>query len=53
MAFSRPAFSLMIYLAHFVFGGNWPLYLAINYFAVAGVAAVVFQISRCALGLGV
>jgi hypothetical protein len=52
-AFARPAFSLMIYLAHFVFGKNWPLYVAINYLAIAGVAAVVFQISRSALRLGV
>jgi len=52
-AFSRPVFQFLIYLAHFVFGQNWASYLAINYIAIAGTAAVAFAMSRTALGLGV
>jgi hypothetical protein len=52
-AFSRPVFQFVIYLAHFAFGRNWASYLAINYIAIAGTAAVAFAIARAALGLGV
>ena len=52
-AFARPAFQSVIYLAHFVLGGDWASYLAINYLGVAGVAAVAFAVARAALGLGV
>ena len=51
-AFARPAFQFLIYLAHFVLGRDWAAYLALNYLAVAGVAAVAFAIARAALGLG-
>ena len=51
-AFARPAFQFLIYLAHFVFGEDWASYLAINYLAIGGVAAVGFAIARNALGLG-
>ena len=50
--FCRPAFTVMVYLAHFALGTNWSAYLVINYLAIAGLAAVVFQISRTALRLG-
>jgi hypothetical protein len=50
-AFTRPLFQLTIYLAHFLFGRNWALYAAIGCLAVAGVAALAFQISRTALNL--
>lgn len=50
--FARPVFQFTIYLAHFVFGRDWASYLAINYLAVGGIAAVVFAIARSGLGLG-
>ena len=49
--FARPAFQFLIYLAHFVFGRDWPAYLAINYAAIGGVAAAGYAIARRALGL--
>jgi hypothetical protein len=52
-AFARPAFQCLIYLAHFVFGRDWPSYLAINYLGIAGIAAVAYAIARSALRLGV
>ena len=51
-AFARPAFQFLIYLAHFVFGRDWASYLALNYVAMGGVAAMAFAIARAALGLG-
>src|SRR5262249_10518344 len=50
-AFTRPVFQFVIYLAHFVFDKNWALYNVINCIAVAGVAALAFQIARTALAL--
>jgi hypothetical protein len=50
--FARPAFQFLIYLAHFFFGEDWASYLAINYLAVGGVAAMAFAVARTALGLG-
>ena len=50
-AFARPVFQFLIYLAHFVFGGDWAAYLAINYLAIAGVAAIAFALARRALRL--
>jgi hypothetical protein len=51
MAYSRPAFEFLIYLAHFILGRDWASYLLINCFAVAGMGAVAFQIARMVLGL--
>ena len=51
MAFTRPAFQFLIYLAHFVLGRDWASYQLINCFAVAGMGAVAFQIAQTALGL--
>ena len=51
-AFARPVFQFSIYLAQFVLGQDWASYLALNYFGVAGIAAVAFAIARGALGLG-
>ena len=50
-AFARPVFQFTIYLAHFLFGKDWPSYLAINYLGVTGIALVAFAIARTALGL--
>lgn len=50
--FSRPAFQCLIYLAHFLFGKDWASYLAINYLAVASIAAVALVIARKTLRLG-
>jgi hypothetical protein len=52
-AFSRPAFQFLVFLAHFVLGKDWASYQLINCFAVAGMAAVAFQIARAVLGLRV
>lgn len=52
-AFARPAYQGVIYLAHFVFNRHWSSYLAINYLAVAGIAAVGFVVARRVLGLGI
>lgn len=49
--FTRPAFQFVIYLAHFVLGRDWAWYQLINCFAVAGMAAVAFQIAQAVLGL--
>jgi hypothetical protein len=49
--FTRPAFQFAIYLAHFAFGRDWASYQVISCFAVAGLAAVTFQIAQTALGL--
>jgi hypothetical protein len=51
MAYSRPVFEFLIYLAHFVLGRDWAAYLLINCFAAAGMGAVAFQIARTVLGL--
>jgi hypothetical protein len=51
MAYTRPAFQFLIYLAHFVLGRDWASYQLINCFAVAGMGAVAFQIAQTALGL--
>ena len=51
MAFTRPAFQFVIYLAHFVLGRDWASYQLINCFAVAGMGAVAFQIAQTVLGL--
>jgi hypothetical protein len=50
--FFRPAYQFLIYLAHFIFGRDWALYLLINCLAVAGMGAVAFKIAQMALGLG-
>lgn len=50
-AFARPVFQALIYAAHFVLGHDWTAYLAINYLAVAAVAAIGFMIARKALHL--
>ena len=50
--FARPAFQFLIYLAHFLFGRDWPAYLAINYAGIGGVAAAAYAIARRALGVG-
>lgn len=50
--FCRPAFQCLIYLAHFLFGRDWASYLAINYLALAAIAAVAFVIARQTLRLG-
>src|SRR5262249_36845503 len=44
--FARPAFQFVIYLAHFALGRDWASYQVINCFAVAGLAAVAFQIAH-------
>ena len=49
--FTRPAFQFLIYLAHFALGRDWESYSLINCFAVAGMAAVAFQIAQAALRL--
>lgn len=49
-AFARPAFQLLIYLAHFLLGREWSSYLSINYLGVAGVVVCAFTIARTALG---
>jgi hypothetical protein len=51
MAYARPAFEFLIYLAHFVLGRDWASYQLINCVAVAGMGAVAFQIAQTALGL--
>jgi hypothetical protein len=51
MAYTRPVFELVIYLAHFVLGRDWASYQLINCFAVAGMGAVSFRIAQTALGL--
>ena len=51
MAYTRPAFQFVIYLAHFVLGRDWASYQLINCFAVAGMGAVAFQIAQTVLGL--
>ena len=51
MAYTRPAFEFVIYLAHFVLGRDWASYQFINCFAVAGMGAVAFQIAQTVLGL--
>ena len=48
--FTRPLFQFAIYLAHFALGRDWASYQVINCFAVAGLAAVAFQIAQVALG---
>lgn len=50
-AFTRPAFQLMIYLAHFLLGKDWASYQLINCLAVAGIGALAFLIARVVLGL--
>jgi hypothetical protein len=50
-AFTRPAFQLVIYLAHFALGQHWASYQIINCFAVAGMAAVAFLIAQKSLEL--
>ena len=50
MAWMRPAFQFVIYLAHFVFGRDWASYQLINYFAVAGMGAIAFQIAQTVFG---
>src|SRR5215471_11002939 len=49
MAYTRPAFQFVIYLAHFVLARNWASYQLINCFAVAAMGAVSFQVAQ---GLG-
>jgi hypothetical protein len=49
--FARPVYQATIYLAHFVLDRHWSSYLAINYLALAGIAAVGFAIARRVLGL--
>jgi hypothetical protein len=49
--FTRPVFQFVIFLAHFVLGRDWASYGLINCFAVAGMSAVAFHISRGVLGL--
>jgi hypothetical protein len=44
--FARPVYQATIYLAHFVLDRHWSSYLAINYLALAGIAAVGFAIAR-------
>ena len=50
MAYTRPAFQFVVYLAHFALGRDWASYQLINCFAVAGMGAVSFQIAQT-LGL--
>src|SRR6516165_1949971 len=50
---TRPAFQFVIYLAHFALGKNWASYQIINCFAVAGLAAVTFEVAKTTLGLRV
>ena len=52
-AFARPVYQGVIYLAHFVLDRQWSSYLAINYLALAGIAAVGFAIARRVLRLDV
>src|SRR5262249_28559316 len=51
-AFARPAYQLLIYLAHFLLDRNWAAYLALNYLGVAGVGAVAYVIARRTPGSG-
>jgi hypothetical protein len=51
MAYSRPAFQLVIYFAHFVLGKDWASYQLINCFAVACIGTVAFQIAQTTLKL--
>ena len=51
--FARPVFQFAIYLAHFIFGGEWASYLAINYLCVSGVAAIAYAMARRVLALDV
>ena len=50
--FARPAFQCLIYVAHFPLGRDGASYLAINYWALAAIAAVAFVIARQTLRLG-
>jgi hypothetical protein len=52
-SFARPAFQFVIYLAHFVLGGDWASYLAINYLGIAGIAMIAFAVARTVFGFGV
>jgi hypothetical protein len=49
--FARPVYQGTIFLAHFILDRHWSSYLAINYLALAGVAAIGFAIARRVLGL--
>jgi hypothetical protein len=51
IAWMRPAFQFLIYLAHFVLGRDWASYQLINYIAIAGMGAAAFQIAQTVLGL--
>ena len=51
--FARPVYQGTIYLAHFILDRHWSSYLAINYLALAGIAAVGFAIARRVLILRV
>ena len=49
--FARPVYQGLIYVAHFFLDRHWSSYLAINYLALGGVAAVGFAIARSVLRL--